>query len=202
MKVHLIHGIHTGAISPVQNLIPYLEKVGFEVCYPDYGWILGVETRIVNPIIRGALMPYIGPQDALIGHSNGCAVCYDLMRAGAPAREAVFINAALEQNITRPVGCEHIDVYYNPGDDITEAAKIAERLGIVDPVWGEMGHAGYSGADGMINNVNCGTTPAMPMVSGHSEFFDPQNIESWGPYLANRLAARPHAITVPTLPPA
>src|ERR1700691_2791272 len=115
MRAHLIHGIHTGSVSPVQDLIPYLEAVGVEVCYPDYGFILGIETRLVNRMIRGALMPYICPGDVLIGHSNGCAVCYDLMRAGAPAGAAVFVNAALEQSINKPVVCKWIDVYFKKG---------------------------------------------------------------------------------------
>lgn len=190
MRVHLIHGIHTEGPSPVENLIPYLVTEGFETFYPDYGFILGVETRIVNPIIRGALMPYIGSQDVIIGHSNGCAVAYDLMCAGQKLSGAVLVNAALEQTITRPAGVPFIDVYFNPGDEITEAAKIAEQLGIVDPVWGEMGHAGYNGLDSSIHNINCATTPGMPTVLGHSAFFDPINITAWGPFLAKRLASQ------------
>jgi hypothetical protein len=187
-RVHLIHGIHTERVSPVQELIPLLVAAGFEVAYPDYGFIFGIETRIVNPVIRGSLMPYIGAEDVLIGHSNGCAIIYDLLAGGAPASRIAFINAALDSIISIPSGVKHIDVYYNPGDEITRAAQIACRLGITDPIWGEMGHSGYTGMDkARVTNFNCGATQNYPVVDGHSEFFLPANLKVWGPFLVNRL---------------
>lgn len=187
MRIHLIHGIHTGAVSTVQDLIPYLKAEGLDVAYPDYGWIFGVETRFLNPTIRGALFPYVDRGDVLIGHSNGAAIAYDLMNAGAPIAGAVFINAALEPRITRAAGVEWIDVYYNPSDDLTLAAEIAEKLHIVDPVWGEMGHSGYKGVDPLIASYNCGATTGLPVVKGHSDFFTTANLTAWGPVLAKRL---------------
>lgn len=190
MRVHLIHGIHTDGPSPVKNLIPYLESAGFDVVYPEYGFILGIETKVINPIVRGTLLPYIEAGDVIVGHSNGCAIAYNLVNAGVPAIGCVFINAALEQNIIRPKQVRFIDVYYNPGDEITEAAKLAEEWGIVDPVWGEMGHAGYSGTDPEIQNTNCGATYGMPIDVGHSDFFTPAKLVSWGPFLTKKLLTR------------
>lgn len=190
MTIHLIHGIHDGGASPVERLIPYLNAAGFEVRYPNYGYILGVETRIANPIVCGTLRPYIAPGDILVGHSNGCAIAYDLMRSGAPIAGAVLINGALEQDIARPYPVKWIDVYWNPGDTITEAAKIGAEIGITDPVWGQLGHAGYSGGDPAIANINCGATMDMLAVSGHSDFFTPGKLAAWGPFLTNRLRAR------------
>jgi hypothetical protein len=187
--IHLIHGIHTEGDSPVLGLLPYLASLD-QVKYPDYGYILGVETRIVNPIIVGTLRGYISPGDIIIGHSNGCAVAYDLMRAGAPVKGLVLINAAVEQTIVRSAGVEWIDVYFNSGDEITEAARVGQKLGIVDPVWGEMGHAGYKGSDLEIHNIDCGRTPGMPVVQGHSDFFTPEKLKAWGPWLEARLKAR------------
>lgn len=183
--IHLIHGIHTEGESPVEGLIPYL--AGFDVRYPDYGYILGIETRIVNPIIVGALLAYIRPGDIVIGHSNGCAIAYDLMLRRAPIAGAVLINAALEQTIVRHAPTSWIDVYFNAGDELTELAKLGERAGLTDAVWGEMGHAGYSGADPAITNIDCGATENLPAVSGHSDFFTPDKIKEWGPFLASRL---------------
>lgn len=159
------------------------------VVYPDYGWIAGLETRIANPIIVGCLKPYIAPEDVLICHSNGCAIGYDLMNAGIKMAGAVFINAALEQNIIRPAAVGWIDVYFNAGDEITEAAQCAERLGLVDKVWGEMGHAGYAGNDPKISNTNCGATPGEPFVSGHSDIGTPSKFGWWGPYIEGRVKA-------------
>lgn len=187
--IHLIHGIHSSTgKSAVEGLIPYLRAAGFDVRYPDYGWIAGLETRIANPIICGSLLPYIGADDILIGHSNGCAIAYDLLsRRGAKVAGAVFINAALEQSI-QPLA-PWIDVYFNAGDDITEAAKIGAALHVTDTVWGMMGHAGYDGKDPSITNINCGSTPGLPVVSGHSDLFTPSKLAAWAPYIVSRIHA-------------
>jgi hypothetical protein len=160
-----------------------------EVTYPDYGYELAIETRVINGMIEGTLLPYIKPGDVLIGHSNGCAIAYHLMLLGAPAEGAVFINGALETAIGRPGSCEWIDVYWNAGDDITEIAEIGADLHLYDSIWGELGHSGYIGFDPKITNINCGATAGLPAVSGHSDFFTPDKLKVWGPYLANRLKA-------------
>jgi len=188
VRVHVVHGIHTVVGDPVvEGLLPYLASKGLEYVYPDYGWIAGLETRIANPLIVRSILPYIEPGDIFIGHSNGCAIGYDLMNLQAPFLGGVFINGALEQTISRPANVRWIDVYFNPGDEITEAAKVAEELHLVDPVWGELGHAGYSGIDRGITNINCGATPNMPLVSGHSDIFTPAKLARWGPYIAERI---------------
>lgn len=186
--IHFIHGIHTEPSSQVKGLLAYLMDAHFEVAYPDYGYELALETRLVNSMIEGALLPYIAPGDILIGHSNGCAVAYHLMLLGAPAKGAVFINGALQTNIVRAGTCEWLDVYFNAGDQVTEAAKIGQELGWVDSVWGDLGHSGYAGKDSKITNFDCGKTPDMPAVSGHSDFFTPSKLAKWGPFLADRLA--------------
>lgn len=185
--IHFIHGILTGPVTPIKGLIPYLESTGFEVAYPDYGYELPFQTRFINPMIRGALLPYIALGDILVGHSNGCAIAYDLLMAGAPATRAIFINGALETVFPLPPGLKSLDVYFNPDDTITEAAAVAERLGWVDKVWGELGHAGYQGNDSRVTTFNCGLTPGMPVVQGHSDLFTPAKLAAWGPFLASRI---------------
>lgn len=190
MKVHLVHGIHTPTGDPeVRELVPYLRAAGFDVRFPDYGWIAALETRIVNPLMERVLLPYLETGDVLIGHSNGAAIAYDLMNLGAPVIGAVFINAALQPSITRPAHVKWIDVYFNAGDEITEAAQIAERLHLVDLVWGEMGHRGYEGTDSAITGINCGASAGMPVVSGHSDIFALAKIAEWGPFIVKRIAA-------------
>jgi hypothetical protein len=185
MTVHLVHGIHTQGASPVQGLIPYLTAAGFETRYPDYGWIAGLETKIANPIICGSLRPYIATDDIVVGHSNGCAILYDMLQSGLKVSGAVFINAALEQSI-QPLA-PWTDVYYNPGDDITEAAELGAKLGLTDRTWGAMGHGGYVGNAPSIVSYNCGLTSGMPVVWGHSDFFTPANLVFWAPFLIARI---------------
>jgi hypothetical protein len=184
LTVHLIHGIHTAGFTPtLAGFLPLLK----DWRYPDYGYIYGLETRTLNPVIVGTLKPYIAPDDVLICHSNGCAIAYDLMQQERMVvAGAIFINAALERDIERPAGCPWIDVYFNSGDEITQAAKIGAALGLTDPVWGEMGHAGYSGRDPLIANIDCGNTPGMPAVSGHSDFGTPEKFAKWGPFALAR----------------
>lgn len=179
-RVILIHGIYTQPPSVVEGLIPYLTR--YPVIYPDYGWISGIETKFVNPIIVGTLLPFIEPDDTIVAHSNGCAIAYDLMNRGVPMKGAIFINAALERNIVRPDWVPWIQVIYNAGDEITEAAKLGAELGLTDPVWGEMGHAGYSGSDSHIVNTDAG-----PEVSGHSDLFTPAHLVKWGPFVDSLL---------------
>lgn len=185
MIIHLVHGIHTEGPGPISALRSFL--TGFDVRDPDYGYIYGIETRFINPPIVGALKPYIGPEDIVIAHSNGCAIAYDLMSQGVRMGGAIFINAALQQDILRPSWVPWIDVYYNAGDEITEAARIAAQFGLADPCWGEMGHGGYLGPDKMIGNIDCGATRNMPIVFGHSDYFTPSKISAWGPYTIDRM---------------
>jgi len=188
-RIHVVHGIHNAfGETFLGPLLDVLKGAGHTVFFPDYGWIFGLETRIANPLIVRSLMPYVMAGDLIVGHSNGCAIAYDLINQRMPLAGAVFINAALEQAISRPANIKWIDVYFNAGDQITEAAKIAEQLGIVDPVWGEMGHAGYSGKDPAITNINCGTAAGLPVVAGHSDIFTPAKFTSWGPYIVKRIA--------------
>jgi hypothetical protein len=185
VTVHLVHGIHSAGATPIEGLIPYLAPLA--VAYPDYGWILGAATRIINPAVVGTLKPYIQPNDILVCHSNGCAIAYDLMSMGVKVAGAVFINGALNAHFGRPSVCKQIDVFWNAGDTVTEAAAVGALLGLDDLAWGELGHSGYLGTDSAITNFNCGSTPGMPTVSGHSDFFTPANLAKWGPFLADRV---------------
>jgi hypothetical protein len=184
--IHLIHGIHTEPTSQVKGLVGYLLEAGLEVAYPDYGYELALQTRVVNSMLVGAMLPYVKQGDILIGHSNGCAIAYHLMLLGAPVEGAIFINGALETDIIRPGTCKWIDVYSNAGDTLTEAAMLGQRLHLVDPVWGELGHMGYTGKDPLIPNLFCDKTAAMPVVSGHSDFFTPVKLKAWAPFLIKR----------------
>jgi hypothetical protein len=77
-------------------------------------------------------------------------------------------------------------VYFNEGDKITVLSRFANRLGIVDRVWGEMGHAGYSGDDERVTNHDCGEGPAP--CYGHSAMFSAvPELMHWGPIVAKTL---------------
>lgn len=193
MRIHFVHGI----LDPVGTagllkLVPYFQEAGFDCRIPDYGLITAVETRVANPIIVRTLRPYIEPGDVYIGHSNGCAIAYDLVR-GESARPAglVLINAALERDIRLPAPM-WADVYYNSGDEATVAAVAAARLGLSDPVWGDMGHSGaLHDPEGCIISVDCGAPPreGLSVISGHSDIFTDGKVEAWARFILERVQA-------------
>ena len=190
MTTHVFHGIHTPTGDPtVERLLPFLSG---DVRYPDYGYILGLQTKFANPIIVGVLSPYIQDGDILIGHSNGAALCYELARSTGKKVGLCLINAALNAYVPIPPNVVFMDTYFNPGDDITEVARIAAALAIspVDVLWGEMGHTGYEGKDSRGAALNCGAYPQMPIISGHSDIFTPDHISPWGPFIDARNYAR------------
>jgi hypothetical protein len=192
--IHLIHGIHTSfSDSTVPGLVPYLEKTGERVVHPDYGYILALETKRINPMVVGLLKPYIEDGDILVGHSNGCAIIHELLAAGVQASGIVLINAALERNIVLPPWVKWCDVYFNEGDTITEVAELSEELGLTARCWGEMGHAGYKGDDtwttSITTNLDAGKTPFIPKASGHSAMILPPNLAKWGDLVQRRITA-------------
>jgi len=181
--------------SGLLKLVPYFQRGGFDCRVPDYGLITAIETHIANPLLWRALLPYIEPGDLYVGHSNGCAIGYDLVLNGARPAGLVLINAALRRDITLPAGM-WADCYYNAGDDATVAASAAVRLGLVDKVWGEMGHAGPVSDNPLITGIDCGNpgcyAAVLPPVSGHSAIFEPGRVEDWAPYIYARAKVNLH----------
>jgi hypothetical protein len=185
--IHVFHGIHTASGSAVvPGLFPYLETIN-DVVYPDYGFILAVESRRINPVVAGSVRPYIGDGDILLGHSNGCAIIYELVLSGLLPRGMVLINAALRRDFQVPTGMEFVHVYFNAGDELTILAQAGAADGLVDPEWGDCGHAGYSGHDPRVRNFDCANTPGMPCVWGHSAIFEDENLEQWGRFIRDRI---------------
>jgi hypothetical protein len=191
-RVHFVHGIlDPVGVAGLLKLVPYFQKAGFDCRVPDYGLITAVETRLANPLIVRTLRPYIEPGDVYVGHSNGCAIAYDLVRGeGARPAGLVLINGALERDIKLPVPM-WADVYFNSGDDATVAAVAAARLGLSDPVWGDMGHSGaLHDPEGRIISIDCGgPCKWLPVVSGHSDIFTDGKVEAWAGFILERVQA-------------
>jgi hypothetical protein len=189
MKVIAFHGIHTASgDAVVPRLFPFLAPQ--PVIYPDYGWIAAVESRRINPVIAGAVRPFIDKDDILVGHSNGCSVIDELLQAGVDCQGVIYINGALTTTFLLPKSVKFAHVYWNPGDDYTILAMIGAAEGLVALDWGELGHSGYKGSDPRVTlNVNCGapTDPALPVVDGHSNIFCPDKIAAWGPVIGKNL---------------
>jgi hypothetical protein len=206
MSSILLHGIHTPFGDPkVKRLIPYIAPLD-DVIYPDYGYVMAVETRRINPALVGMLTPFVKSGDTIFAHSNGCAIAYEVVQAldkSITDIGLVLIDAALIRNITLPDCVKFCHVYYNAGDQITQVAALAELVpfSLVDQNWGDMGHYGYSGTDPRVAMIDCANTKGVMQDEGHSEIFDPPEIDAWGPYIAAAWSkAKWPNLTTPPLP--
>src|ERR1700735_2990569 len=172
-RVIVVHGIMDPVgTAGILKLVPSLQAAGFECLVPDYGLVEATEAKIVNPLMVSWARPFMQKGDIWLGHSNGCAIGYELLMTGTEFAGMVFINPALQPNVIFPPGV-WADIYSNRGDDATVAAQVAHDFGIVDSLWGEMGHSGYSGSNPLIKNIFCDRSPPLPIVDGHSDIFTP-----------------------------
>lgn len=192
MKIHLIHGIHTSETNgTIQHLEPYIEKYsGLEVQYHRYGYALALTTRFLNPSRARKIAKDVEDGDICIGHSNGCALIYEIMQQ-KNLSGAVLINAALETDISLPNSLlKWVHVYYNEGDAAIPLTEIPFlRRIFFDRPWGEMGKYGYKGKpDPRIKNIDCGhPSTELPPVEGHTDLFLPEKLYFWGPYIGRRI---------------
>ena len=194
--IWLLHGIHTPMGDPkVLRLVPYLAQLKVEIKYPDYGYVAAIETRRINPALWGMLTPCIESGDVLVGHSNGGCVAYETILNLPPTVVdigLVLIDAALRRDITLPPNVKWCQVYYNAGDQVTQLAALAELVpfSLVDQNWGSMGHAGYSGDDPKVDQIDCAHTKGLMNDLGHSEIFVPPEINQWGPYITTNIGTK------------
>jgi len=182
MKVILVHGINTKeGMANVGRLKPFIERRGMECVLFEYGYLGAWRARWSNSEMARRLAHLVTPGDAVIGHSNGCAIIY----LAAKEQKAKFgrvalINPALDAD--RKIAADQVDVYHNAGDDVVWASKL-----LLWHPWGEMGRCGADGD--WANNFDCGRTPGMPKVYGHSDIFTNRCLRAWGDLIAARMVA-------------
>lgn len=191
MKIHLIHGIHTKeGDSHIAQLIPYVEqRTGLSIHYHRYGYALALTTGLLNPGRIKKIAEVVEDGDVCIGHSNGCAIIYGIMKL-RNLSGAVLINPALDQDIAFPNSLlKWIHIYFNQDDEAVPMTEIPIlRTFLFDHSWGTMGKYGYWGKhDPRIKSVDCGTYSKTFPVSGHSDLFSTSNIRFWGTYIGQRI---------------
>lgn len=184
----VVHGIHAReGQSNVWRLKPYLELAGHTVELFEYGFTSALLARWRNPGTAKRLAEAHGDSCDYVCHSNGAAVLYLAMRDhGLKARRVSLINPALDADIRLP-GAAATDIYYNAGDTVVGLAALLWR----NP-WGRMGSVGWMGPhDESITNIDCASTPGLPALDGHLDFFSPQKLDRWGHFLADRHRSQP-----------
>jgi len=126
------------------------------------------------------------PNINIYAHSNGCAIALLAARMGAPIKNLVCINPALNIDAHFPDNIQNVIVVHTKHDKPVRAARLFDGLpllGLLIPdIWGAMGAYGA-----MVNNPRVTNLDVSLFVFGHSEVFESQNITKVFPSVENLL---------------
>lgn len=156
MTVYIAHGFNVRDPRVFFKIGQAFAAQNYEVVEIDYGWTGLISARIAVAREGKRLAAIAKPGDIAIGHSNGCAVIARALELGAPLRQVMMINPALDKRRTL-VGVERADIYYSEDDLAVLFGKYLRwfsplRLIGMQTTWGEMGRTGYRGA--ALNHFN------------------------------------------------
>ena len=188
----LVHGfnVHDGGRGSVGKLRPFFASKGIPYLLLDYGFFNLIKTYTSNKKVAKQLAESVKTAKVndptskvvVVGHSNGCAIIYLACKHyNAPIDKAVFINPALESDVTRPESLKSLDVWYSPSDKPVKWAKLLPWH-----IWGDMGRVGYTGSeDNMIRCFN--KEKDFKVISdSHSDAFSIEDIPFYGPLIVNQ----------------
>lgn len=156
MTVYLAHGFNVKDPRLFFKLGQAFAAQNYEVVEIDYGWTGLITARIAVAREGRRLAKIAKPGDIAIGHSNGCSLIAHALDLGAPLRQVLLVNAALNKCRTLP-GVERADIYYAEDDRVVTFGKYLRwfsplRLIGMQTTWGEMGRTGYRGT--ALNHCN------------------------------------------------
>lgn len=185
MRIHLIHGIHaTRPGGNTSRLAPFFAAFGFAVVTHSYGWLPALLARWRNDAIAARIASGIADGDVCVGHSNGAAIIQIIQERHRVLAGAALVNPALDAD-ARLDNTGWLDVYHNGCDLLVELSRLLPWHR-----WGGMGHHGYAGNHPDARNIDCGKTPGLPPVCGHSALFDRKRLRAWGPQIVRNVAGR------------
>ena len=142
--IYLIHGFNVkdDGADTVDTVRDYLEVSGEEVCDIDYGYFQRLRVRLCNKGIAKTLSNLVEPGSTCIAHSNGGALAYLACEFGAPFKNVILVNPALDAHKAIAEHVENVQVWYSPHDKWTGLAKF-----IPASIWGAQGRKGYTGEE-------------------------------------------------------
>lgn len=146
----LVHGVNVtdGGAGSIDRLGPYLKAAGWRVGQFDYGWRI-VTHAWGNPEFARRLASMAGPDDIIVGHSNGCVIGDRASWLPWFLPERMFyINPALDVHRAPGPGVKSLTVFHSWDDVATLLARF-----VPGSRWGSMGRDGYRGKDPRITNV-------------------------------------------------
>ena len=140
--IYLIHGFNVkdDGADTVDTVRNYLEDVGETVVDIDYGHFQRLRVRMCNKGLAKALSNLVEEGSTCIAHSNGGALAYLACEFGAPFKNVILVNPALDANKALAKHVENVQVWYSPKDKWTGIAKY-----IPFSPWGAQGRKGYTG---------------------------------------------------------
>lgn len=141
-RLLLHHGIWTHGDQSTIPLARDLESIGYRTYNPqhsEFARVLGAG-KMARRFSRDLIANH-KPGDHALGHSHGCLVILEAMRAGARFGTVFLVGAAVEEDVTFPYhGAERIINVYNPFD-----IALAAGTAIPDHPFGALGLTGYAG---------------------------------------------------------
>lgn len=150
MIIHSIHGFNVDdeGAATTDTLTPLFEELGYTVQEHNYPDFFLIRKRLCNPAMGSMVAGMVKPGDAVIAHSNGCAIAYLAAKAGAKFGHVTLINPALNSKLAIP-NADTVDVWYSPSDPWTNLAQY-----IPWSIWGAQGRTGYTGKERMYRQFN------------------------------------------------
>ena len=144
LMIYLIHGFNVkdeGA-ETVDTIKGLLEIEGQQITEIDYGHFGLMRVKWCNKGIAKAISSLVEPGSTCIAHSNGGTLAYLACKMGAPFKNVVLVNPALDSNKAIASQVEKVQVWYSPHDKWTGLSKY-----IPNSIWGAQGRTGYTGSE-------------------------------------------------------
>lgn len=142
MNAYLVHGFNVSdhGAGSIDTMAPYFEEAGLTIKQVDYRRALLARVRLCSKAEAQMLAGLVEPGSVGIGHSHGCALLHMACEFGAPFKELIYINPALNKNALRAPQVEWRHVWHSPSDVPVRAAAL-----LFKHIWGKMGAVGYQG---------------------------------------------------------
>ena len=149
--IYLIHGFNVkdDGAETVDTVREYFEDMGYKVCDIDYGFFQRIRVRLCNKSLAKAISNLVSPNSTCIAHSNGGALAWLACKYGAPFKNVVLVNPALDSKKAIAKQVQKVQVWYSPNDKWTGLAKY-----IPNSIWGAQGKTGFIGEDNRYTNFN------------------------------------------------
>jgi pimeloyl-ACP methyl ester carboxylesterase len=196
MRAHLIHGfrIRDGGAETVGRLAPYVSNGQVEAKLHNYGYVSLLGLRRRNEKAVEKINRRVDEGDVLVGHSNGCLIAWELVKAGVKPAAVICVQPALRRDTIWPEDLPVLCVY-NEDDRIVTLGRWWSRfVSVANPWqdrhgWGAAGRHGFDQAS--VTNISTlvGPTPA----EGHSEIFKQPALQYWGGVIGHWLERKVEA---------